>query len=77
MQIDFSDNSSMADFLKPLILQEIKMLFSMVVAVVVSLVLGVLYFKTLNDIKRDEIKDAKDRAQRLKNKRVHQGLVGA
>ncbi|WP_158272876.1 hypothetical protein [Limnohabitans sp. T6-5] len=53
------------------------MLISMIVAVVVSLVLGVLYFKTLNDIKRDDIKDAMDRAQRLKNKRSHKDLVGA
>ncbi|WP_165803839.1 hypothetical protein [Limnohabitans planktonicus] len=53
------------------------MLFSLIVALVVSLVLGVLYFKTLNDIKRDELKDAMDRAQRLKNKRSHKDLVGA
>jgi mannitol-specific phosphotransferase system IIBC component len=63
--------------LKPLVLQEIDMLISMIVAVVISLVLGVLYFKTLNDIKRDDIQDAMDRAQRLKNKRNHKDLVGA
>ncbi len=53
------------------------MLFSMIVAGVISLVLGVLYIKTLNDIKRDEIQDAKDRAQRLKNKSSQKDLVGA
>ncbi|PVE44712.1 hypothetical protein H663_001485 [Limnohabitans planktonicus II-D5] len=63
--------------MKSLVLQEIEMLFSLIVALVVSLVLGVLYFKTLNDIKRDELKDAMDRAQRLKNKRSHKDLVGA
>jgi hypothetical protein len=63
--------------LMPFLLQEIKMLFSMIVAGVISLVLGVLYIKTLNDIKRDEIQDAKDRAQRLKNKSSQKDLVGA
>ncbi len=53
------------------------MLISMIVALVISLVLGVLYFKTLNDIKRDDIKDAMDRAQRLKSKRAHKDLIGA
>ncbi len=53
------------------------MLISLIVAVVVSLVLGVLYFKTLNDIKRDDLEDAMERAQRLKNKKSNKVLVGA
>ncbi|WP_194945345.1 hypothetical protein [Limnohabitans sp. DM1] len=53
------------------------MLISLIVAVVVSLVLGVLYFKTLNDIKRDDLEDAMERAQRLKNKKSNKDLVGA
>ena len=53
------------------------MLISMIVAGVVSVVLGVLYFKTLNDIKRDDLEEAMERARRLKNKNSHKDLVGA
>lgn len=49
----------------------------MIISGVSLLVLGVLYFKTAQDIERDDINEAVARAQRFKNKRASNELAGA
>jgi hypothetical protein len=44
---------------------------------VLMVILGVLYFKTVQDIERDDIHEAMARAERLKNKRAANTYAGA
>jgi hypothetical protein len=53
------------------------MLISMLVLGVLMVILGVLYFKTVQEIERDDIHDALARAERLKNKRAANTYAGA
>ena len=53
------------------------MLISMLVLGVLMVVLGVLYFKTVQDIEQDDINEAMARAQRFKNKRASNQWAGA
>jgi hypothetical protein len=53
------------------------MLISMFVLVVLMVILGVLYFKTVKEIERDDIHEAMARAERLRNKRANNTYVGA
>jgi hypothetical protein len=53
------------------------MLISMLVLGVSMVGLGVLYFKTVQEIKRDDIHDAMARAERLKIKRAANAYAGA
>ena len=53
------------------------MLMLTVFAIILMLGLGVLYFKTVQDIERDDIHEAMARAERLKNKRAANTYAGA
>ena len=53
------------------------MLISMLLLGVLMVFLGVLYFKTVQDIERDDIHEAMARAERLKNKRAANTYAGA
>jgi hypothetical protein len=60
-----------------LVLKGAFMLISMLVLGVLMVILGVLYFKTVQEIERDDIHDALARAERLKNKRAANTYAGA
>lgn len=53
------------------------MLILMLLLGVLMVFLGVLYFKTVQDIERDDIHEAMARAERLKNKRAANTYAGA
>jgi hypothetical protein len=53
------------------------MLISMLALGVLMVVLGVLYFKTVQEIERDDIHEARARVERLKNKRAANHYAGA
>lgn len=53
------------------------MLTLSVFAIILMLGLGVLYFKTVQDIEQDDINEAMARAQRFKNKRASNQWAGA
>jgi len=60
-----------------LVLKGAFMLISMLLLGVLMVFLGVLYFKTVQDIERDDIHEAMARAERLKNKRAANTYAGA
>jgi hypothetical protein len=63
--------------LDALVLKGAFMLISMLALGVLMVVLGVLYFKTVQEIERDDIHEARARVERLKNKRAANHYAGA